>query len=352
MDHGEMHQRTFLLLLILVSLAFGWVLLPFFDSVFWALVLAIVFAPVYRRLLKRLRGRRNLAAITTLLLCLLIVVLPLTLIGNLLLREGVHIYEGIASGRLDLGIYLQKAINLLPAWLIGVLDRQGLTELGTLQERLSGMAMQGSQYLFAQAVNVGQNTFWFLTNFVIMLYLLFFLLRDNAELSTRIQQALPLSEQHKRRLFAKFTVVIRATIKGNFVVAAAQGTLGGMIFAFLGLPGAVLWGAVMAFLSLIPAAGPALLWAPVALYLLLTGALWKGLVLIGFGVLAIGLIDNLLRPLLVGRDTKMPDYVVLISTVGGLALFGLSGFIIGPVIAALFISTWDLFAPVEDVPEA
>jgi predicted PurR-regulated permease PerM len=155
---------------------------------------------------------------------------------------------------------------------------------------------------------------------------------------------MPLSMEHKRHLFSKFTTVIRATVKGNVVVAAAQGTLGGIMFSFLGIQGALLWGFVMAFLSLLPAVGAGLIWLPVAIYFLFTGAVWQGITLIAFGVLVIGLVDNILRPILVGRDTKIPDYVILISTLGGMVLFGLNGFVIGPVIAALFIAAWDLFS--------
>jgi predicted PurR-regulated permease PerM len=154
--------------------------------------------------------------------------------------------------------------------------------------------------------------------------------------------------EHKRLLLSKFTTVVRATVKGNVAVAATQGALGGLIFSFLGIQGALLWGCVMAFLSLLPAVGASLIWAPVAIYFLFTGAIWQGLTLTAFGVLVIGLVDNLLRPLLVGKDTQLPDYVVLISTLGGMVLFGLNGFVIGPVIAALFIAAWDLFSATRE----
>lgn len=343
--HPELHDRVFLLLTAAVSLAFALVLQPFFDAVFWAAVLAIVFMPLQRRLVRRLHQRRNLAAALTLLLCLVAVILPLALVSSLLVRQAALVYEALQAGRIDVGGYLEQGVRVLPGWLERLLERHGFTHLTTLRERLSGFAMQGSRFLVTQAVAVGQNTARFLTGFVIMLYLLFFLLRDGDALVARIRHALPLSLRQKELLFSNFTAVIRATIKGNFVVAAVQGALGGLIFAFLGIQGAALWGAVMAFLSLLPAVGAALVWAPVALYFLFTGSLWQGLMLIAFGMLVIGLIDNLLRPLLVGKDTRMPDYVVLLATLGGLALFGMSGFIIGPVIAALFIATWSLLAP-------
>src|SRR5690606_21116170 len=127
------------------------------------------------------------------------------------------------------------------------------------------------------------------------------------------------------------------------VVAAVQGALGGLIYWILGMPAALLWGVAMAVLSLIPAVGAGLIWAPVAVYLFATGEAVSAVVLVLYGVLVIGLADNILRPILVGRDTRMPDWLVLLSTLGGLVLFGINGFVIGPLIAALFIVFWQIF---------
>jgi predicted PurR-regulated permease PerM len=349
MNHPELQQKTFLALLIAVSIAFGWVLLPFYGAVFWGTVLAILFSPLYRRLLARMPRRPNMAAIATLLLVLFIVILPLAFITTVLVQEGTQVYARIRSGQLDAGALFQQVVGALPPWLVNQLDRYDLLDLGSLQQRLSTAATEASQQIAQQALNIGQNTFQFLIAFAIMLYLLFFLLRDGAMLALRIRDAVPLSQHHKRHLFSKFTTVIRATVKGNIAVAAAQGFLGGLIFWFLGIQGALLWGALMGFLSLLPAVGAGLVWVPVALYFLAAGPVWKGATLIAFGVLVIGLVDNLLRPILVGKDTQMPDYVVLISTLGGIALFGLNGFVIGPVVAALFIAAWDLFSEAPEM---
>ncbi|HVK93638.1 MAG TPA: AI-2E family transporter [Noviherbaspirillum sp.] len=350
MHSSELQHKTFLLLLVMVTLAFVWILLPYYGAVFWGAALAILFTPFYRRLLFSMHDRRNLAALVTLLLCLIVVIFPVTLITASLVREGSAVYERIRSGELNFGVYFQQAIDALPAWMVNLLGNFGITNLATLLQRLSSGALQGSQAVAEQALSIGQNTFDFLISFGLMLYLLFFLLRDGSALTMRIRQAIPLSMEHKRQLFSKFATVIRATVKGNIVVAATQGTLGGLIFWFLGIQGALLWGVLMAFLSLLPAIGAALVWAPVALYFILTGALWEGVTLALFGVFVIGLVDNILRPILVGKDTQMPDYVVLISTIGGLSLFGLNGFVIGPVIAALFIAAWDLFSSGKDTP--
>jgi predicted PurR-regulated permease PerM len=136
--------------------------------------------------------------------------------------------------------------------------------------------------------------------------------------------------------------VIRATIKGSVIVAIVQGLIGGIVFWALGVEGALLWGVMMGLFSLLPAVGTGLVWVPVAIYLFAIGAIAKGLILVICGLFVIGMVDNILRPILVGRDTRMPDYVVLISTLGGLQLFGFSGIVIGPVIAALFIAIWNI----------
>ncbi len=335
-------------MLAIVSLAFGWILLPFYGAVFWGAVLAIIFAPLHRRMLLVMNQRRNLAAFTTLLLCLIIVILPFILLTASLLQEGLAIYERIRSGELNFGAYFQQIMNALPPWVVNLLDNLGLSDISEIRDTLSNSALQGSQLIASEALNFGQNTFGFIISFSIMLYLLFFLLRDGTILSAKISKAIPLSLEHKRHLLSKFATVVRATVKGNIAVAAIQGALGGAIFSFLGIQGALLWGVVMAILSLLPAVGAALIWAPVAVYFLLTGSVWQGITLICFGVFVIGLVDNLLRPILVGRDTKIPDYVVLISTLGGLMLFGLNGFVIGPVIAALFIAAWDIFSSTKE----
>ncbi|MGN5592789.1 AI-2E family transporter [Stutzerimonas nitrititolerans] len=343
MVNSTLEQKVFLALLLVVSVAFGWILLPFYGAVFWAVILAIIFAPVQRRLLARLNARRNLAALATLFICLLVAVLPVILIAGVLVQEGTTLYKQIESGEIDIDSFVSHAKELLPATWQAQMQRFGLGDMDQIRERLASSALQGSQFLATKAFSFGQGTFQFMLSFFLMLYLLFFLLRDGRELVARIRKAVPLSDNQKRRLFSKFTRVVRATVKGNIVVAATQGALGGIIFAILGIPSAVLCGVLMAFLSLLPAVGAGVIWTPVAIYFLMKGLIVQGVILILYGVLVIGLVDNILRPILVGKDTKMPDYVVLISTLGGLSLFGLNGFVIGPLIAALFISAWGLF---------
>ena len=347
--HSKLQDRTFLLLLILVSIAFLAILWPYYEAVFWGVALAILFAPLHRRLLARMPRRHNLAALSTLLLILVLVILPVTLLSVSLVQEATHLYERLRSGQLNFGAYVQQVMAALPSWAVGWLDRLGLTNAASLQSKLSSVSVQASQLIATRALNIGQNTLQFVVSLGVMLYLLFFLLRDGRALAARIRNAVPLNEEHKARLAGKFTTVIRATLKGNLMVAATQGLLGGLIFWALGVQAPILWGVLMAFLSLLPAVGAGLIWGPVAIYFFATGAMWQAFALTAFGIAVIGMVDNVLRPVLVGRDTKMPDYVVLISTLGGMTLFGINGFVIGPVVAALFMACWDLFAPGEAV---
>jgi predicted PurR-regulated permease PerM len=336
-----LEDKTFLLLLVAVTVAFAWILWPYFGAIFWAAILAIVFAPMYRRLAARLARRDTAAALLTLLVILLIVILPSAVIAAMLLQEGVQVYQRMQSGELNFARYAQTLLAALPPWLTGVLDRFGLSSLADVQEKFSAGIGKSIQFFASQALNIGQNAFEFVVGFFVMLYLLFFLLRDGAALMTRAKDAIPLRSELQHDLAARFTNVIRATIKGNIVVAILQGALGGAAFWVLGINAALLWAVLMGFLSLLPAVGTALVWGPVAIYLIATGATWQGVALIAYGVLVIGLVDNVLRPVLVGKDTKMPDYVVLLSTLGGMAVFGFNGFVIGPMIAAMFMAVWD-----------
>lgn len=344
-------ENAFLLLTILISLAFAWILLPFYGAILWGTVTAILFSPLHRRLLKSMRGRRNLAALFTVMIIIAIVILPITLIAASLTQEALGFYGKVQSGELDLVRFFQQVRDVLPAWTINLLDRFGLASLGAVQQTLSAGLMAGSKYIATQALNIGQSTFDFIANLFVMLYLSFFLLRDEDALSRRIRNAIPLHAEQQSAFLLKFTVVIRATVKGDMLVALLQGTLGGLIFWFLGINAPLLWAVVMAVFSLLPAIGAGLIWIPVAVYLLVTGAIWQGMVLIAFGAFVIGLVDNFLRPILVGKNTKMPDYVVLVSTLGGIATFGLNGFVIGPVIAAMFIAAWDIFSASRETAE-
>ncbi|MGZ5179279.1 MAG: AI-2E family transporter [Ramlibacter sp.] len=341
-----LEHKTLLWLVVAFTVAFGWVLWPLAGAVMWALFLAIVFWPMHRRC-QRLVRRPSLAALLTLLSIVVIVILPLTVVAVSVVQEASLVYQKTRSGELQPGQYLQQVLEALPAWTRSILQRFGISDIPALGKSVGAAVSRSSQFITTTLLGFGQNTLNFVVSFFIMLYVLFFLLRDGPALSRQVMQAMPLRPAQTRELLDQFAAVVRATVKGNVAVALIQGALGGLAFWYLDLPGVALWGALMALLSLLPAVGAALVWGPVALYKMFTGELGAGIGLVVWGTLVIGLVDNVVRPILVGRETRLPDYVVLIATVGGIGLFGLNGFVIGPVIAAMFIACWTLLNDVR-----
>jgi predicted PurR-regulated permease PerM len=339
-----LENRGFPLLLIGVSILFCWILLPFFGTILWACIIGLLFTPLFRWLLPRLRRKRTPAALLTVLVVVVMVIVPFAIVSAALAREAMGIFNRVQSGEWDLALYLHRLFDALPAPVVSLLDLFDLGDFDTLQRRLTAAAAQGSQFIATRAFSIGQNTFEFVANLFITVYIAFFLIRDGDGLARAVRRAIPLTPEHTEELVDKFTTVIRATVKGNLLVAAVQGALGGLAFWALGVSAALLWAVLMAFLSLLPAVGAALVWAPVAIYFFVTGAVWQSLALAAYGVLVIGLVDNLMRPFLVGKDTGMPDFVILITTLGGMAVFGINGFVIGPTIAAMFIAVWHIYA--------
>jgi predicted PurR-regulated permease PerM len=337
----KIQNAFFIGLLILVSAAFLGLLSGFFQPIFWAAIVGIIFLPVQQFLERRLGGRATIAAILAVILIFVTVLLPAMLIASAVVSEAAVIYGMIQRGEIDPGILLRWLEELSPQ-LIERAESIGI-DVENLPEKLSAAAIKGTQFIGQLALTAGQNVARFLVLFFLMLYLLFFVLRDGEQMLEALIRALPLGDERERALFAKFAEVSRATIKGTLIIGLVQGFLGGVMFSILGITGAVFWGVVMVILSVLPIVGASIVWIPAAIFLLINGAWIKALVLVIFGAVVIGLLDNILRPLLVGRDTKMPDYIILLSTLGGLSVFGISGFVIGPVIASLFLSVWVMF---------
>lgn len=337
----DMERRFFLLMLVIVTGLFFWLLKPFFGALFWACAIAVLFNPMQKRLTKLWGERPNLTALTTLLTCVVIVVIPVLMVLASFLQEGLDLYQRIESGELDPGAYFERIKSAFPVvqnWA----ERLGV-DLDNARQKAAEFAVTATRWLAQNAVALGQGTFRFFLSLALMLYVAFFLLRDGRTMVDMLVRALPMGDRREHLLFSKFAEVTRATVKGNLVVAIVQGALGGIIFWILGIPGPLLWGVVMTILSLIPAVGAGLVWLPVAIYLFAVGSWISGIILVAYGVLIIGLADNILRPILVGRDTKLPDWLVLLSTLGGLAMFGINGFVIGPLIAVLFTAFWGIF---------
>jgi len=340
----SLEYKAFLLLLGLVTVAFFWLLIPFYGAVFWAVILAIIFQPLQGVFERRFGMGSNLAAALTMLVCIVLAIIPMAVILGALVNEAARVVQRVQNGAFDTSTLVRDLQGMLPGWAERLLERLGIGEdLEVMRSRFIDALQQVGQLLATRALNIGQNTLRFVASTGIMLYVLFFLFRDGRAIGRNIRDAMPLTPEYNRALLARFAAVVRATVKGNIVIALIQGTIGGIAFALLGIQGALLWGALMVLLSLLPAVGAAIVWVPAAVYLFMTGAIVKGLILVAIGAGVIGLVDNLLRPILVGKDTRLPDYVILVSTVGGLSIFGINGFVIGPLIAALFISAWTIF---------
>lgn len=347
---GKTVDRTFFFLLLLfVTVAFYGLVADFIKPIFWALVLAVLFHPLQHYLLKVIPDRPSTDAFITTVTIVFAVLIPVFLVVLAVAQEAASIVQDLEEGNISPQTGLSWLQEQIPA-LTQLLNRFGV-EVAQLQEGLSAAAMASGKWVASNALVIGQNTLAFFLQLFVMLYLLFFFIRDGGNMLQRVRQALPLDETLARHLGGRFATVARATLKGTFLIGAIQGLLGGLAFWALDLRAPILWGVVMALFSLLPAIGPPIVWIPAAIMLIATGAWVKGLILIVIGSVVIGLVDNLLRPILVGRDANLPDYVILLATLGGISMFGLSGVAIGPIIAALFFSVWHSFENQRNSPE-
>jgi predicted PurR-regulated permease PerM len=336
----DTEDASFVALVIIISLAFAYLLAPYFGAVLWGVVAAIMFQPLTARLTSRLGGRGNLAASLVLLALVAVFVVPTILLGISIVNEATSLYQQITSGQINVGRMVQDMEAALPSGLRRAIARYGLNDLEHVRNEFGSGITTGLQAVGGRLLTVGQGALSFFAALGVMLYLTYFLLRDGERYGDLVVRSLPLRPETRDSLIAHFLLVVRATMRGTVVVAVVQGMLGGVLFSALGMEGSLILGVMMGFFSLLPAVGTGIIWVPVAIYLFATGDTGKAAIVVGCGVFVIGMVDNVLRPILVGRDTRMPDFVVLIATLSGLELFGLNGFIIGPVIAALFMAVW------------
>ncbi len=346
--YDNIEYKSFIALLVLVTLGFAGLLFPFFGIIFWSIAITILFAQLQDFLVKKL-ANKNMAALMTLLICIVIIVLPFLFIANAFLEQGFTVYQGVKNGSISFNQYFDKIKASFPI-LQDALEKLNINP-ENLREKLTQVIVFITTYIGQQAVSIGTKTINIIAELGMLLYITFFTLRDKNELIIWLHRALPLGDRREAMLFEKIAEVTKATINGSLVVAIVQGFLGGCIFWYLDVQAPILWGVVMTVLSLVPIVGAALVWLPVAIYFFATGNITSGIILSVFGAGVIGLVDNILRPLLVGRDTRLPDYLVLLSTLGGFTLFGMNGFIIGPLITVLFITCWDIFIREYNVEE-
>ena len=334
-------RQVFLLLLVTaISVAFVAMIRAFLLTILLAAIFTGLSYPVYHWLLGHFRGRRALTAIATLVLLLTLVIVPLLVVLGAAANEALSVTQTMGprlQQLVDQPGELDSRLRGIPGYdRIAPYRAQILTKAGELVGSTSA-------FIFAALSATTRATAVFIFQFFVLLYTMFFFLTDGPGLLRAVLAYLPLTEVDKQRMLEKFVSVTRATLKGTILIGVAQGVLGGLAFWAAGLDGAIFWGTVMTVLSIIPGVGGALIWVPAALGLISTGEVWRGIALAAFCGLVVGSVDNLLRPRLVGKDIKMHELLIFFSTLGGLMLFGVTGFILGPILAALFVTAWEMF---------
>lgn len=339
---ADSHFRKAFLLFMVGALTIGLliVLQGFLLTILVSAVMAGLLHPVYSWLAAGLRGHRRTAAGVTLLVTFVLIVGPLLGILSIVVSQAVSITQNIRpiiEKAINEPTYIDQILRGLPIYdYVAPYRQQILTTAGDVVQSLGG-------FLIASLQSTTRGTVSFVFHFFVALYTMFFLLVDGPGMLRAILDHLPLRSEEKNLLTDRFLSVTRATIKGTIIIGVIQGSLAGLAFWVVGIPNAAFWTVVMVVLSILPLIGGALVWVPACIILFASGAVTKAILLALFCALVVGSIDNLLRPRLVGHDTKMHDVVILFSTLGGLMAFGPLGFVIGPVLAGLFVTGWQIF---------
>ncbi len=340
-------KSVLLMLLAIITVVFFSMIKAFLMAVLLAGIFSSLTQPLYKRLLSRFGGRAPAASIVTLLLIVLVIILPLGLLLGIVTGEAIKVGNAATPWVQD------KLTNpdQIMVWLQNqpFYDRVAPYQ-GVILTKAGEMVGLFSKFLINSLSAATTGTVQFLFMLMIMLYSMYFFLIDGHKLVDLILYYLPLEDHEERRLLEKFSSVTRATLKGTAAIGALQGGLAGIAFAAVGVPSAVFWGAIMMVLSIIPGIGTALVWLPAAVILIAGGHLAKGIFLAVFCGLVVGSVDNFLRPRMVGKDTELPDLLILLATMGGILMFGALGLIIGPIVAALFVTIWEIYGDVfQDV---
>ena len=329
----------FLILLAFITGLLAYILKPFFFAIFWAVLVASIFSPLYKFINKKILNP-NLCAGITLITVFFCLILPAGLLIDLLAVEAIDIYQSLNSSSNNwIGTLSEVLKSLSNNPLLAKLDVDQAFLISKSQEALKAL----TQYVLTHISEFTQNTIFVFVSFAVMLYSLFYFLRDGKKLTATITDNIPVDNKHLEHFINQFLTTAKASLKFTFIIGGIQGFLGGMIFYITGIERALVWGVLMFALSIVPAIGCALIWVPAGIIMLLLGNIWQGVTILIFGSLVISSVDNLLRPVLLGRDTQMHPLLIFLSTLGGIAAMGFSGFILGPVIASLFLAAWKIF---------
>ena len=322
------------------------ILSPFLTSIIWAILLAMVFYPLFQRLQRLLKNRKFLSALIMTLLVLIIIVLPFTLLMVSLAGEVVDVYyhveEMIKTGELQAYLERVKEIPMLE-WILARLGQHiDLSQTDPLPLLLKNLK-QISAFIFNQTTTLLKGFSTFIAGFFFTLLSLYYLFKDGSLFFKGLKEMVPLSSKERDLLIQRFKDMIYATIYGGILIAIIQGFLGGLFFWALGLSSPIFWGTAMALLSFIPIGGTALIWAPAGIILLIGGAVIKGLILLGLGIFVISMVDNFLRPFFISAKTNIHPLLLFFAVLGGIQAFGLIGLVAGPLIATLFLTLIEIY---------
>lgn len=336
-------KLIFVLLLAFVTFLFAHILKPFFFAIFWAVLLAAIFSPLNKLMQLRFKSA-NLCAGLTLAVVLITLILPAGFILALLVGETLDLYQSIHShggGWMDSINGVFNSLSNHPLFARFNPDQQFITD------KTVDFLKVAANFLVKNLSALTGNTIVFFVEFAVMLYCLFYFLRDGKNLIDTIIHYMPVDEHHMNTFISEFLVTSKATLKFTFVIGGIQGFLGGLIFYITGVDRALVWGVLMVGLSIVPAIGNSIIWVPAGIIMLLLGHIWQGIAILFFGFVVISSVDNMLRPILLGHDIQMHSLLIFLSTLGGIAAFGFSGFVLGPVVAAFFLASWKMFLEIS-----
>jgi len=341
LETKERFQAVFLLVLVLIISAFFLAMIrPFLVTVLLAAILSAFVQPLFRGALRLTRGRRSLASGLTLIIVTFVVVIPFLGFLVILANQALHVSQEVGP---KISAWIQGQ-GSLPEFLHRI---PGIDKLEPYRDqivsKLGELASGIGSFLVAGLSSVTRGTVQFLFHLFLLLYSAYFFIKDGGSILSRILYYAPLGHEDEVRLLDRFVSVTRATLKGTLLVGIIQGGAAGLGFAVAGISSAIFWGTLMAILSIIPGIGIGLVWVPWVIYLIVSGHVTTGILLTAWCTLFAGTVDNFLRPRLVGKDTQMSELLILLSTLGGILLFGIVGFILGPIVAALFVTIWDIY---------
>jgi predicted PurR-regulated permease PerM len=337
-------RRTMLLYVVGITALFFAMIKGYMVALIMAAVLTAVAAPLHARLTRWLGGRESLSAALTVCIMLLVVVIPLLVLLGMIVAQGIEVasqltpwLERMSTDRSSAEAELLSRLELPQDW-VPYIER-GIAKAG----EVSG---QVGQLVLGTLSGAAANAAGFLLQLFVALYAMFFFLLGGRKLIEHFMYFVPVAPEARDQLIDRFALAAKAVIKGTFLIGLIQGALGGLAIWAAGIPGAVFWAAVMAVLSVLPGVGTALVWLPVAIFLFASGSVVTGVFYVLWNAGVVGSVDNLLRPRLVGKDIQLPDLMILLGTLGGLKIFGAAGLIVGPIVAALFVTIWQIYGVV------